>query len=152
MMRAHASRKDDAMPLRFDLAPFEKLHFGTAVLIGSHERTRFALDGDMPVLRDRDFLPPEAAATAVERLYCRLQKIYLENALTSMLGVYLTAMTQATESDPERAAELREVDALAMAGDLYKALRALRKLIRPEAFAKDAVEPKQYVRRGGAAR
>lgn len=125
------------MPLRFDLGPNEKLHIGTATITGGRERTRFTLDGDMPILRDRDFLPPESAATATERLYCRLQKIYLEGSFTAMLGSYLTAMTQAVESAPERAAEFNDANDLVMAGDLYRGLRALKALIRPEAFAKD---------------
>ena len=44
------------MPLRFDLGPFEKLRIGRSVISNSDGRAFFAVEGDMPILRDKDFL------------------------------------------------------------------------------------------------
>ena len=44
------------MPLRFDLGPFEELHIGRCMITNSHERSLFAVEGDMPILiRAGDF-------------------------------------------------------------------------------------------------
>ena len=63
------------MPLRFDLGLHEKLYIGKSVLTNSKERTYFVLEGEMPILRARDFLQPSLAANSLEQLYCCIQQM-----------------------------------------------------------------------------
>jgi flagellar biosynthesis repressor protein FlbT len=122
------------MPLRFDLGPFEKLYIGTAVLTNSHERACVAIEGNLPILRGKDVLQPELANNSLEKLYCCLQKIYLEQAF-------------ALKEEPSLYSRLKELDALFVGGEQYKALKALKTMIRPTAFVSDRSEPEGYVRR-----
>jgi flagellar biosynthesis repressor protein FlbT len=135
------------MPLRFDLAPFEKLHIGKAILCNSHERVCFALEGDAPVMRGKDVLQPELAVNCLEKLYCCMQKIYLEQTFAEHKGSYLALVVQALKEETSLHAELRQVDGLFQAGEHYKALKRLKTLIRPSAFVADRSEPETYVRR-----
>ncbi|HXB77790.1 MAG TPA: flagellar biosynthesis repressor FlbT [Bradyrhizobium sp.] len=135
------------MPLRFDLGPFEKLHIGRTILINSHERAYFALEGDVPVMRAKDVLQPALASNCLEKLYCCMQKIYLEQTFAEFQGSYLALVVQALKEEPSFYAELKQVDALFHAGEHYKALKRLKKLIRPSAFVADRSEPPNYVRR-----
>jgi flagellar biosynthesis repressor protein FlbT len=136
------------MPLRFDLGPFEKLHIGKTVLSNSHERAYLAFEGDVPIMRGKDVLQPETACNSLEKLYCCMQKIYLEQAFAEHQGSYLTLMVQALKEEPAFHGELKKVDALFHAGEHYKALKGLKSLIRPSAFVVDRSEPASYARRG----
>ncbi|WP_407179675.1 flagellar biosynthesis repressor FlbT [Bradyrhizobium sp. STM 3562] len=122
------------MPLRFDLGPFEKLYIGRSVLTNSRERTRFVLEGDTPVLRAKDFLQPSVAINSLEQLYCCIQQMYLEAAPAGYQGSYLRLMVEATKDQPTLCTELNAVDGLVTGNQYYKALKDLKKLIRPSAF------------------
>ena len=135
------------MPLRFDLGPFEKLHIGKTVLLNSHERAYFAFEGDVPIMRGKDVLQPELARNSLEKLYCCIQKIYLEEAFTEQQGSYLALMVEALSEELSLHSELKEVDALVFGREPFKALKRLKKLIRAAAFVVERSEPRNYVRR-----
>jgi flagellar protein FlbT len=135
------------MPLRFDLGPFEKLYIGKSVLSNSHERAYIAVEGNLPILQGKDVLQTNLAINFLEKLYCCMQKIYLEEAFAEHQGSYLALMVQALKEEPSFYSELKEVDALVHGGEHYKALKRLKKLIRPSVFVVDRSEPSGYVRR-----
>lgn len=129
------------MPLRFDLGPFEKLFIGQSVLTNSHQRAIFVLEGDIPIMRSKDVLPLNSAQNALERLYHCVQQSYLEEALERYQGAYLVLTIQALEEAPDLDREIRTMDELIKSGEYYKALKVLRKRIRPEAFQEDRSQP-----------
>jgi flagellar protein FlbT len=117
------------MPLRFDLAIGERLYVGRGVIMSNKSRMFFVLDGDMPVLKEKDFITLEAASTALERLYVHVQQSYLyEHSATT--PAYDALAAQAAIEAPEAYSALSEIDALIVGGDLYRALKGLRSLIR----------------------
>ena len=67
------------MPLRVELKPFERIVIGETVLINSGTRTSFLIDGEAPILREKDTVTAETANTPVKRLYFCLQMMYLKN-------------------------------------------------------------------------
>ena len=135
------------MPLRFDLGPFEKLHIGKTVLLNSHERAYFAFEGDVPIMRGKDFLQPELAGNSLEKLYCCIQKVYLEDAFAEQQGVLSLLMVKALGDQPALQSALREVEGLIGSREYFRALKRLKKLINPAAFVVDRSEPSNYVRR-----
>ena len=137
------------MPLRFDFGPFEKLRIGRSVISNSHVRAFFVVEGDMPLLRDKDFLEPERAENSLQRLYCCIQQMYLEEALEKHQGAYLELGVQTVAADPALYPEIQLAHQLVMDGQYYKALKRLRRLIGERAFVVDRSEPTSYVRRPG---
>ncbi len=67
------------MPLRVELKPFERIIIGETVIINSGTRTSFLIDGDAPILREKDTVTAETANTPVKRLYLCVQTMYLKN-------------------------------------------------------------------------
>jgi flagellar biosynthesis repressor protein FlbT len=67
------------MPLRVELKPFERIVIGETVIINSGTRTSFLIDGEAPVLREKDTVTAETANTPVRRLYFCVQMMYLKN-------------------------------------------------------------------------
>src|ERR1700759_2979401 len=117
------------MPLRFDLGPFEKLFIGKSVLTNHGDRTTFVLEGEIPILRAKDVLSPQLAATSLEKLYCCVQQIYLEEDMEKYRGSYLALSVKALSENPNLRADLEAADQLVKSGQFYRALKGLKKLI-----------------------
>src|SRR5205814_1489775 len=79
------------MPLRVELKPFERIVIGETVIINSGTRTSFLIDGEAPILREKDTVTAETANTPLKRLYFCIQMMYLKNDIpryrTSYLGL-----------------------------------------------------------------
>src|SRR5271165_2903898 len=135
------------MPLRFDLGPFETLHIGKTVLLNSHERAYFAFEGDVPIMRGKDVLQPELARNSLEKLYCCIQKIYLEEAFAEHQGALSALMASALSAEQSLLSDLKEVEALVWNREYFKALKRLKRLMSPAAFVVERSEPSNYVRR-----
>ena len=71
------------MPLRVELKPFERIIIGQSVITNSDTRTSFLIDGEAPILREKDILTAETANTPVKRIYLCVQMMYLENDLAN---------------------------------------------------------------------
>jgi flagellar biosynthesis repressor protein FlbT len=119
------------MPLRVELKPFERIIIGETVIINSGTRTSFLIDGQSPVLREKDTVTAETANTPVKRLYFCVQMMYLKNDVPKNLASYPKLLAKLHES--LGSGELVEaVDHLVSNGSLYDALREIRKLIKRE--------------------
>ena len=137
------------MALRFDLGPYDQLHIGKCVLKNSHERALFIVEGEMPILRAKDFLQPALAASSLEKLYCCIQQMYPEETHEELQGSYLALAARSLTEDPTLYAELQSVDQLIASRQYYKALKGLKKLTRAEAFTVDRSPGERYVPRYG---
>ena len=122
------------MTLRFDLGPFEELYIGKCVIKNSHERSLFAVEGNMPILRGKDVLSEESLCDGMDRLYYCVQRMYLEEAYLKYQGSYLQLVAQAMRENPMLHSDIQAADQLIQTGDFYKALRGLKNLVRREAF------------------
>ena len=120
------------MPLRVELKPFERIVIGESVIINSDSRTCFLVDGEAPILREKDTITAETADTAAKRLYLCVQTMYLKNDpepyRTACLGL-LDELAQATPDDRDAIAAIAQH---VSSGRLYKALKDIRKLIARE--------------------
>src|SRR5882757_3365138 len=121
--------------IRFELGPFEELHIARCMIVNSHEKSLLAIEGRIPILTGKKFLPETAAQTPLERLYHCVQQMYLEEAHSDHQGRYLQFAAETLRNDPSLSADLNAADQLIMAGDFHSALNSLKKLIPAAAFA-----------------
>ena len=131
------------MPLRFDLGPFEELHIGRCMITNSHERSLFAVEGNMPILRGTEYLRETAPPPF---LYHCIQQMYLEEAHDKYQGRYLQLAVECLRNDPMLSAELEATDQLIRAGDFFRVLKTLKKLISADAFQADNLGPSKVAR------
>jgi flagellar biosynthesis repressor protein FlbT len=124
--------QETIVPLRVELKPFERIVIGETVLINSGARTCFLIDGDAPLLRERDTVTPESANTPVRRLYLCLQTMYLKNDIPRYQASYLRFVKELHESNPGARDTIAAVNRHVDAGTLYKALKEIRKLMKRE--------------------
>jgi len=120
------------MPLRVELKPFERIAIGESVIINSGTRTCFLIDGETPVLREKDTVTAETANTPAGRLYLCVQMMYLKNDVARYRDSYLGLRDAAREAAPGGRDLLDSADRHVAEGALYKALKDIRKLMKHE--------------------
>src|SRR5438128_8370207 len=97
---AHLCGQETIVPLRVELKPFERIVIGETVLVNSGTRTSFLIDGDAPILRERDTITAETANTPAKRLYLCLQTMYLKNDIPRYRTAYQGFLRDLREANP----------------------------------------------------
>jgi flagellar protein FlbT len=120
------------MPLRVELKPFERIVIGETVIINSGTRTSFLIDGEAPILRERDTVTAETANTPARRLYFCVQMMYLKNDIPRYRASYLGFIRELRENSPGSRDLIDAVNNHVSGGSLYKALKEIRKLMKRE--------------------
>ena len=135
------------MSLKVELKPHERLIVGNCVITNSDQRTRLFIDGKAPVLREKDILSPTTADSPAKRVYFAVQLMYLEDDIEKMRRDYFALVTDLVRAAPSTIRIIDEINNEILTGQLYKALRAAKKLIQHEqdilanAAARDAGLP-----------
>ena len=120
------------MPLRVELKPFERIVIGESVIINSANRTCFLVEGEAPILRERDTINADTADTTAKRLYLCVQTMYLKNDPEPYRSTYLSLVKTLAREMPDGRDLIEAVAQLVANGLLYKALKDIRKLIARE--------------------
>ena len=120
------------MPLRVELKPFERIIIGESVIINSGTRTSFLIDGEAPILREKDTVTAETATTPVRRLYFCVQMMYLKSDIARYRTQYLGFLGDLREAAPGSRDEIDAVNNHVSGGSLYTALKEIRKLMKLE--------------------
>ena len=120
------------MPLRVELKPFERIIIGETVIINSGTRTSFLIDGEAPILREKDTVTAETANTPVKRLYFCVQMMYLKNDIPRYRNAYLGFIDDLRQATPGSRDAIYAANNHILAGALYKALKEIRKLMKVE--------------------
>jgi flagellar biosynthesis repressor protein FlbT len=120
------------MPLRVELKPFERIVIGESVIINSGTRTCFLIDGETPILRERDTVTAETANTPAKRLYLCVQTMYLKSDVTRYRERYVGLIKELQDVVPNSRDLIESVEQFVTSGSLYKALKEIRKLMKRE--------------------
>ena len=120
------------MALKVVLKPFERIIIGQSLITNSETRTTFLIDGEAPILREKDILTAETANTPVKRLYLCIQMMYLENDIPKYQELYMGFVKDLLEAVPSFRTSIETASKLIVSGSLYNSLKEIRKLIRRE--------------------
>ena len=120
------------MPLRVELKPFERIVIGESVIINSGTRTCFLIDGDTPVLREKDTVTADTANTPAKRLYLCVQMMYLKNDASRYREPYLKSLRELREAMPAARDLIEVINQYVLKGAFYKALKEIRTLMKRE--------------------
>lgn len=128
------------MALKVELKPQERIIVGTAVITNGDSRIRFYIEGEAPILREKDILTPATADTPAKSIYFALQLMYLKPDVESHQRLYFQLVNDFLGAAPSALALINGINELVLAGDYYKALRAARDLV---AYEKELVSNAQ---------
>ena len=134
------------MALKVELKPHERIIIGTVVIRADDQRTRLFIEGDAPILREKDILTHKTADTPAKRIYLAVQLMYLDQDVGKHHEIYFTLVREFLEAVPSSAPMVAELNNRILNGDLYKALKAAKKLITYESELLDHVLRGQRIR------
>lgn len=117
------------MALKVELKPGEKLLVGSCVITNSDQRTRLFIEGKAPILREKDILSPKTADTPAKAIYLAVQIMYVEGNVDKLSKNYFSLINDVVQAAPSTLPFVDAINNEILTGDLYKALRAAKKLI-----------------------
>jgi flagellar biosynthesis repressor protein FlbT len=117
------------MALKVELKPNERIIIGTAVIKNGDQRARFFIEGDTPILREKDILTAGTADTPAKRIYLAVQLMYLREDLSGHNEIYFPLVRDFLAAAPSALPCIAEINNRILNGDLYKALKVAKDLI-----------------------
>jgi flagellar protein FlbT len=121
------------MALLIDLKPGERVIIGQALVTNDGPRTRLVIQGDAPILREKDILRSEDADTPCKRLYLNVQLMYVDQEPARFHAGYFDLSRQVQEAAPSTAPYLLRINEKIISGSYYQALKEAKKLVHYEA-------------------
>jgi flagellar protein FlbT len=141
------------MALKVELKPNERIIIGTAVIRNGDARTRLFIEGEAPILREKDVLTASTADTPAKKIYLALQLMYLEGDLGASEKVYFPLVREFLAAAPSALPLIDEMNSLVLDGESYKALKAAKALVAYEQdLMQNAARGSQRLRAGGEVR
>lgn len=130
------------MGLIIQLRSGERVYLGTTVLTNrDKDRSDIEIEGDLPIMREKDFLPPDQATTPCKRLYLTIQRMYLENAASALQFQFTALQSEIETLLPAAKPILRSLLSELANGAYYRALKEGQKLIQLEAGGQPVKAP-----------
>ena len=137
------------MSLKVELKPGERLIIGTAVVRNGDQRARLFIEGEAPILREKDILTPASANTPAKKIYLAVQLMYLQQDLSGHNEFYFPLVQDFLSAAPSALPLIAEVNNRILSGDLYKALKAAKRLITYEQELISHATGGERIREGG---
>ncbi|WP_375451970.1 flagellar biosynthesis repressor FlbT [uncultured Devosia sp.] len=125
------------MALKVELKPGEKLLVGNCIITNSEQRTRLFIEGQAPILREKDILTPSTADTPAKRIYLAVQIMYIENNTDVLRQEYFSLINDMVTAAPSTTAIIDRINNDILTGTLYKALKSAKQLIQ---YERDLIE------------
>jgi flagellar protein FlbT len=136
------------MGLKVELKPGERFILGECLVTNGDQRARLHIEGQAPILREKDIMTPEQANTPAKRIYLVVQLIYTSRDPAAHHETYFALMRDLVQAAPSAWAHMVEISNHILAGDMYKALKSAKALIVYEKELLDHAARGESLRRG----
>ncbi len=120
------------MGLKVELKPGERIIIGESIVTNDDQRTRLVIEGDAPILREKDIMTVEEADTPCKRVYLVVQLMYLSRDPQNHHDAYFRLVKEIIAAAPSTAAYFDRVNNQILTGNSYKALKEAHSLIEYE--------------------
>jgi len=120
------------MALKVELKPGERIILGECVVTNHDQRTRLLIEGQVPILREKDILTPQLADTPAKRIYLAVQLMYTSKDPRAHHDVYFALVREIVEAAPSVWPHIESINNHILTGEMYKALKDAKKLIAYE--------------------
>ncbi len=120
------------MGLRIQLKPGERIILGDCVVTNHKQGTRLLIEGNVPILREKDIMTLKQADSPTKRIYYAIQLMYTSKQPRDLYALYLQLARQVMDAAPSMRPFIDNINNLILEGQLYKALKESRKLIAYE--------------------
>jgi flagellar biosynthesis repressor protein FlbT len=120
------------MALRLELKPGERIILGDCVITNSAQRTRLLIEGEMPLLREKDIMTSARADSPAKRIYLAVQLMYLTKSPNLQQELYFALVRDMVAEAPSTLPYIENINHQILSGEMYKALKEAAKLIAYE--------------------
>jgi flagellar protein FlbT len=138
------------MGLKVELKPGERIIIGDSVITNDDQRTRLVIEGDAPILREKDILTVELADTPCKKIYLVVQLMYLARDPAMHHELYFKLIGEVLAAAPSTRAYFDPINNHLLTNNLYKALKETQRLIEYEKELLEYAEPNPGLRKNGA--
>ena len=120
------------MGLKVELKPGERIILGESIVTNGDQRTRLVIEGEAPILREKDIMTPETADTPCKRVYLVVQLMYLSRDPKQHHETYFKLIKEIIAAAPSTSAYFDRINNQILTGNNYKALKESQSLIEYE--------------------
>ena len=120
------------MALKVELKAGERIILGECVVINAGERTRLVIEGQVPILREKDILTPGEADTPAKRICLAVQLMYTARDPRDHHETYFILVREFLQAAPSAWRLVESINGHVATGAMYQALKDARKLIAYE--------------------
>ena len=136
------------MALKVELKPGERILIGECVITNADQRTRLLIEGETPILREKDILTAERADTPAKRIYLAVQLMYTAKNPQAHHELYFSLVRDIIQAAPSMWPHIENINNQILIGQMYKALKDAKKLINYEKGLLDHAARRPDVRQG----
>jgi len=134
------------MALKVELKPGERIILGDCVVTNAEQRTRLVIEGEVPILREKDILTCDRADTPAKRIYLAVQLMYTSRDPRAHHEIYFTLVRDTLSAAPSTWPHIESINNHILTGKMYKALKDAKKLIAYERELMDHAKRGQDLR------
>lgn len=120
------------MALKVELKPGERIIIGESLITNDNQRTRLFIEGDAPILREKDILTVETANTPCKRIYLAVQLMYLTKKTERIQDDYFQLIADVLQAAPSTTPFIGRISNHILSNQFYKALKESKRLIEYE--------------------
>ena len=120
------------MALKVELKPGERIILGDCVVTNGDQRTRLVIEGNTPILREKDVMTAALADTPAKRIYLAVQMMYTSRDPHTHHDVYFALVRDIVQAAPSTWPYIEAINNHILTGETYKALKEANKLIAYE--------------------
>ena len=120
------------MALKVELKPGERLILGESLVTNSDQRTRLFIEGNAPILREKDILTTETADSPAKRIYFAVQLMYLGGSIEEHREAYFDLVRDFLQAAPSAMPIIDAINNRILTGSIYKGLKEAKRLISYE--------------------
>ena len=136
------------MGLKVELKAGERFILGDCLITNGDQRTRLLIEGQAPILREKDIMTAEQSDTPAKRIYLAVQLMYTSRDPSIQHQTYFTLMREMMQAAPSTWPHMAAVSNHILAGEMYKALKDVKALIAYEKELLDHAKGGKGVRNG----
>lgn len=120
------------MPLKIELKPHESIIIGESLITNDGDRTRFYIEGNVPILREKYILREKEADTPCKRIYFIVQQMYLSRMPEKLHNLYIEYVRDLQKAAPSLIPYMSMVNESIINADYYGAIKNAKILIEKE--------------------
>ena len=117
------------MALKVELKPGERLILGGCLVTNGPERIKLLIEGNAPILREKDIITAKQANTPAKRIYLAVQLMYTARDPRLYHEAYFVLMRELVHAAPSAWPHIVTMNNHILAGEIYKALKSAKALI-----------------------